>query len=111
MSQTNGQPTILPEKIWFTRPEMDAILRIYGRMVATGEARDYAIDMLPDRAVFAIYRRSAEAPSWRVEKVPALARKQGAFVIYGANGQILRRGHDISLALRVIEGRNLRVID
>ncbi len=111
MSQPSGQPTALPQKIWFTRPEMNAVLRIYGQMVATGEARDYAIDMLPDRAVFAIYKRSAEAPSWRVEKVPALARRQGAFVIYGANGQVLRRGHDLSIALRVIGSRNLRVID
>jgi len=99
-----------PLKVWFQRPEMDAILSHYGRMVASGVAKDYAIDMLPDRAVFAIYRRAAEAPSWRIEKVPALARKQGAYVVYGMAGQVLRRGHDLAQALRVLEAARIRVV-
>lgn len=99
-----------PENVWFVRAEMDAILSHYGRMVASGAAKDYGISMLPDRAIFAIYRRASEVPSWRIEKVPALARKQGAYVVYGMAGQVLRRGHDLKQALRVLESAKLRVV-
>jgi hypothetical protein len=110
MGHTSATPGDSHEKVWFGRQEMDAILSHYGRLVASGAAKDYAIDMLSDRAVFAIYRRAAEAPSWRIEKVPALARKQGAYVVYGMAGQVLRRGHDLAQALRVLESAKLRVV-
>lgn len=99
-----------PQNVWFVRAEMDAILAHYGRMVAAGTAKDYAIGMLPDRAIFAIYRRASEAPSWRVEKVPALARKQGAYVVYGMAGQVLRRGQDLKQALKVLESSKLKLV-
>jgi hypothetical protein len=96
--------------IWFERPEMDAILSVYGRLVASGEARDYGIGMLPDRAIFAIYRRTAEAPTWRIEKIPALARRQGAFVITGSAGQVLKRGFTIASVLSVFAARRFQVV-
>lgn len=111
MSLSGGAQAAPAPKVWFERREMDAVLGVYGRMVAAGEARDYAIDMLPDRAVFAIYRRASERPFYRIEKIPALARKQGAFVVYGMNDQILRRGHDIRLVLRALDTRRLRIVE
>lgn len=90
---------------------MSQILDVYGRMVATGEAKDYAIGMYPDCAVFAIYRRTAEQPTWRIEKVPALARKQGQYVVYGSAGQVLKRGHDLKAVLRVFDRKKFVVVD
>lgn len=88
----------------FQRHELNAILRIYGKKVAEGEWRDYAIDHLSDRAVFSIFLRSSEMPLYKVEKVPALARKQGAFrVVAAASGMILRRGHELAAVLRVLD--------
>ena len=68
-------------KTAFHRTEMSAILDVYGKMVMAGEAKDYAIGMFEDHAVFAIFRRHAEAPTWRIEKVPALRNQQGAFIV------------------------------
>jgi len=76
----------------FDRRELSEILRIYGRMVAAGEWRDYAIDTLKDRAVFSIFRRTSEMPLFRVEKDPRLARRQGAYSVIGAGGTVLKRG-------------------
>ena len=70
--------------------------------VATGEWRDYAIDMLRDRAVFSIFRRSCEVPLFRVEKIPALARKQGAYRVVAASGHIMKRGHNLHHVLRAL---------
>ena len=72
-------------------------------MVAAGEWRDYAIDFLKDRAVFSIFRRASEVPIYRIEKDPRLARRQGAYSVIGAGGQILRRGHDLERVLLVID--------
>ena len=88
----------------FQRQELNAILRIYGKKVSEGEWRDYAIDHLSDRAVFSIFLRSSEMPLYKVEKVPALAKKQGAFrVVAAASGMILRRGHELAAVLRVLD--------
>ena len=93
----------------FTRQELNAILEVYGRHVATGEWRDYAIDHLADRAVFSIFRRTSEVPLYRVVKDPRLARKQGAYALVAATGAILKRGHELANVLRFID-RPLRLV-
>ena len=99
-----------PPHVKFDRLELNAILNLYGRMVAAGEWRDYAIDFLKDRAVFSIYRRSSEVPLYRVEKDPKLARRQGAYSVISASGLILRRGNDLARVLLVID-RKLSVVN
>uniref|UniRef100_Q07UW7 DUF2794 domain-containing protein n=1 Tax=Rhodopseudomonas palustris (strain BisA53) TaxID=316055 RepID=Q07UW7_RHOP5 len=99
-------PATLPAaaaSVMFNRGELGRILNLYGRMVAAGEWRDYAIDALKDRAVFSVFRRSSEVPLYRIEKDPRLARKQGAYSVISATGLILRRGHDLDRVLLVID--------
>jgi hypothetical protein len=92
-----------PPPVTFHRRELDSILRLYGRMVAEGEWRDYAIDHLRERAVFSVFRRTSEVPLFRIEKTPKNARKQGAFSVVAASGLIMKRGHELELVLRVFE--------
>src|SRR5437763_3424734 len=99
----------MPNRVTFDRRELDRILRLYGRMVAAGEWRDYAIDFLKDRAVFSVFRRSAEVPLYRIEKTPKLARRQGAYSIVSVTGLIIRRGHELERVLRVLD-RSLSVV-
>jgi hypothetical protein len=89
--------------VTFHRRELDAILRIYGRMVGEGEWRDYAIDHLKEKAVFSIFKRSGEMPLYRVEKNPKLSAKQGAYSVINTHGTILKRGHDLPQVLRVFD--------
>jgi len=96
-------------RIAFERRELDLILRLYGRMVAAGEWRDYAIDMRRDFAAFSAFRRASEAPLYRIEKRPALARAQGAFSVIAAGGVILKRGHELDQVLRVFDRKWIRV--
>ena len=94
-----------PSQVTFDRRELDAILRVYGFKVGDGEWRDYAIDFLPDRAVFSVYARASEAPLFRIVKEPKLARRQGAYSVLAQAGQVLKRGHDLRQVLRVFEKR------
>jgi hypothetical protein len=89
--------------VTFDRRELCRIFGLYGRKVAEGEWRDYAIDFLKDRAVFSIFRRSLEAPIYRIEKNPWLAQRQGAYSVVSATGLILRRGHELDRVLRAID--------
>jgi hypothetical protein len=91
------------ETISFDRRELDQILRVYGRKVADGEWRDYAIDQLREEAVFSVFRRASEHPLYRIVKQPKLARRQGAYALIAATGHILKRGHDLSNVLRVLD--------
>ena len=93
----------------FPRQELNAIFSLYGAKVAEGEWRDYSIDFLKDRAVFSIFRRSAERPLYRIEKNPKLTKRQGAYSVVAATGLILKRGHDLSKVLRVLD-RGLRIV-
>jgi hypothetical protein len=89
----------------FDRRELDQILRLYGRMVAANEWRDYAIDHLADRAVFSVFRRASEVPLFQIVKDPKLARRQGAFSVVAAGGRILKRGHELARVLGVFDAR------
>lgn len=96
-------------RVTFERRELDRILHLYGRKVAAGEWRDYAIQFLKDRAVFSVFRRASEMPIYRIVKDPNLARRQGAYAVVTASGNILKRGHDLGRVLRAIDP--LRVVN
>jgi hypothetical protein len=89
----------------FDRFELTAILDLYGRKVASGLWRDYAIDLLRDKAVFSVYRRASEYPLYRIEKDLRLARRQGAYSVIAAGGLIMKRGHDLRRVLSVLEDK------
>jgi len=96
---------------FFERPELDRLLRLYGRMVAAGHWRDYAIDGLSDAAVFSVYERASQAPLYRIEKRPSLARRQGAWAVIGQAGMILRRGHELEQVLRFFDRARFAVVE
>jgi len=100
----------LDQPVRFDRRELDQILRLYGRMVAANEWRDYAIDRLSDRAVFSVFRRTSETPLFQIAKAPKNARKQGAYSVVAATGLILKRGHDLARVLNVFD-KKLRLVD
>lgn len=96
-------------QIAFNRQELMAILALYGRKVASGEWRDYAIDLTRDKAVFSVFRRTSEVPLYRIEKDPKLARKQGAYSVIATGGRILKRGHDLVRVIGVLD-KPLKVV-
>ena len=94
----------------FDRLEIRRIFDLYGRMVAAGHWRDYALNFDPDVALFAAFRRSAERPEVRIEKRPQLRLKQGAFALIGEHGVVLKRGHDLNNVLAPLERRLMRLV-
>ena len=96
---------------FFERRELDRLLQLYGRMVAAGDWRDYAIDGLKDAAVFSVFRRASESPLYRIEKRPALAKRQGAWAVIGHGDVILRRGHELEQVLRFFEQSRFNVVE
>ena len=112
---TPGQVVAFParaaDQVGFERAELMRILDLYGRMVAAGEWRDYAMDFTRQAATFAAFRRAAERPQARVEKRPALRGKQGMWTLFGEHGQVLKRGHDLANVLAPMERRLLKGVD
>ena len=111
MTSERPEPAAGMDVVAFDRRELSAILNVYGRMVAIGEWRDYALDFRRDLAVFSIFRRAAEQPIYRIEKCPRDARRQGAYSVKGLDGRILKRGHDLSMVLRVLERKLIRSVE
>lgn len=97
-------------QVGFDRLELNHILNLYGRMVAAGNWRDYAIHMGRDAAIFSAFRRATERPEYRIEKRPELRQKQGMWVLVGEGGQILKRGHELGPVLAPVERRLLKLV-
>ena len=97
-------------QVGFDRQELQRILDLYGRMVAAGEWRDYAMDFDKQAATFAAFRRTAERPQARVEKRPALRGKQGMWTLFGEHGQVLKRGHELAGVLAPMERRLMKAV-
>lgn len=110
-----GQVVAFPgrgaQQVGFERAELMRILDLYGRMVAAGEWRDYAMDFDRNAATFAAFRRAAERPQARLEKRPALRAKQGMWTLFGEHGQVLKRGHDLAGVLAPMERRLLKAVE
>lgn len=98
-----------PSQTAFSRQELSLILAVYGQMVANGDWKDYAMDFLPEKAVFSIYRKATEHPLYRIEKVPALRNKQGQFSVIAPGGLILKRGHELKAVLRIFDKQRFRL--
>ena len=98
-------------QIGFERLELTRILDLYGRMVAAGHWRDYAIEFNRDAAVFAAFRRSAERPEVRIEKRPALRNRQGMWALVGEHGAVLKRGSELGPVLAPVERRLLKLVE
>nr|WP_245893245.1 DUF2794 domain-containing protein [Devosia naphthalenivorans] len=96
-------PTKVPAIVAFDRRELALILNVYGRKVAQGDWRDYAMDFLKERAVFSVYARVSERPLFIIEKTPRLRNRQGQYAVTNQQGRILKRGHELSLVLRVLD--------
>lgn len=86
------------------------ILDLYGRMVAAGQWRDYAMDFDKEAAIFSAFRRTAERPELRIIKCPALRQRQGMWALMGEGGVILKRGHDLTNVLAPVERRLMKVV-
>jgi Protein of unknown function (DUF2794) len=94
----------------FRRSELSAILSTYGRMVAAGAWKDYAISHLRDAAIFSVFRRTSEFPLYRIEKRPLFSDRQGIYCVVGADGRILKRGHDLAQVMRVFDRMMIRAV-
>ena len=100
-----------PDAVTFDRRELGVILSLYGRMVAAGEWRDYGIAHRRDAAVFAVFRRTAENPLYRIEKRPSLRARRQTYAVLGEGGQVLKRGDELRAVLRVLERKLIRTVD
>jgi hypothetical protein len=100
-----------PSQVGFDRAELMRILDLYGRMVAAGHWKDYAIDLGRDAAVFAAFRRTAERPEFRVEKRPALRNRQGMWALVNESGAVLKRGHELGPVLAPVERRLMKLVE
>jgi len=100
-----------PEQIGFERLELNRILDLYGRMVAAGIWRDYAMEFGHDVAIFAAFRRAAERPEIRIEKRPALRNRQGMWALVNEQGVVLKRGHELGPVLAPVERRLMKVVE
>jgi hypothetical protein len=110
MSLDSQPSTRAAAVVFFERRELDRLLGLYGMRVAEGVWRDYAIDGLADAAVFSVFRRASEAPAYRIEKRPALARRQGQWAIIGQGGLVVKRGHELEPMLRFFDRARFSVV-
>ena len=105
-----GEPSRCTAEVRFERRELDQILRVYSRMVAAGEWRDYAIDFLSDRAVFSAFRRASERPLYTIEKQPALKARQGQYAVLAPSGHVLKRGRDLGKLLHSFDRKLIKAL-
>jgi hypothetical protein len=98
-------------QIGFTRAELSRIIDLYGRMVAAGLWKDYAVEFGRDHAAFWAFRRSAERPEYKIEKRPGLHMKQGMWALINEGGMVVRRGHELGPVLAPLERRLLKVVN
>ncbi|WP_109809529.1 DUF2794 domain-containing protein [Sphingosinithalassobacter portus] len=110
MGSVTPLPLSSPSQVGFDRIELARILDLYGRMVAAGHWRDYAMDFGKDVAIFSAFRRTAERPEFRIEKRPALRNRQGMWALVSESGAVVKRGQDLGPVLAPVERRLMKLV-
>src|SRR3569832_1505800 len=110
LGEARDMSAVTVPQVTFDRLELNRILTVYGRMVAAGEWRDYALDFLEDVAVFSIFRRASEVPLFRIEKRPKLRARQGQYSVVAAGGIILKRGYELAQVLKIFDKKLLKAL-
>ncbi len=100
------QPT--SRATFFDRNELNQLLSLYSRRVASGEWRDYAIDQRGGSAVFSVFRHTHDAPAFRIAKRAARSAAGDAYVV-SSGGETLRQAETMTEALAVFSD-GLRVV-
>ncbi|MGQ0660629.1 DUF2794 domain-containing protein [Sphingosinicella sp.] len=98
------------QNVTFERLELNRIVDLYGRMVAAGLWRDYAIEFRAEAASFHAFRCAAEQPEYRIEKRPGQRGGGGLWALVGEAGQVLRRGPELGPVLAPIERRLMKLV-
>jgi hypothetical protein len=93
-------------KATFSRGELSLILGVYGERVKKGEWRDYAIDSLPDMAVFSVFRSSKEQPLYSISKIPGRGFLKPSQYTVSSGQQMLKESSSLSEALEVFEQKS-----
>jgi len=93
-----------PGRVTFDRNELRILLNEYSRRVAAGEWRDYAIDLLKDRAVFSVFRHTAEHPLYSIEKFPRRGNRPERYAV-SRGPQKIKQGQNLTDVLGAIERR------
>ncbi len=111
MGTVTPLPLARAEQVGFDRLELNRILDLYGRMVAAGHWRDYAMQFEKDFAAFSAFRRAAERPEFRIEKRPGLRNRQGMWALVNESGAVLKRGHELGPVLAPVERRLMKLVE
>jgi hypothetical protein len=95
-----------PRRVFFDRAELNQLLSLYSRNVASGEWRDYAIDQVGGSAIFSVFRHTHDAPLYSIAKQGG--SRSVEFVVFSGREK-LKRAKNLSDALKVFN-KNLRVV-
>jgi len=95
-----------PRRIFFDRAELNQLLSLYSRNVASGEWRDYAIDQVGGSAIFSVFRHTHDAPLYSIAKQGN--SRSIEYVVFSGREK-LKRAKTLVDALKVFK-KNLRVV-
>ena len=94
------------KRVTFDRRELRQLLDVYSRRVASGEWKDYAIDMRNGLAAFSIFRHTFDLPVFVVAK--RANGRQCDYLLFSGREQI-KRGQTMGEVLSMFD-RPLRLI-
>lgn len=87
----------------FTRHEIGQLMAVYGEKVSKGEWRDYALDCLPDMAVFSVFRHSHEQPVYSVVKIAANGARRTLKFTVSDGERVLKESQSLLEALQIFK--------
>lgn len=104
-----SRSAFMARTVFFDRSELSQILSVYSRKVIAGEWCDYGIEGGNDEVAFAIYRRNAASPSFRIIKRQR-GREASRYRVVATSGRILKVGPSLRAVLGVLDPKHLRLI-
>lgn len=95
-----------PRRVFFNRTELNQLLSLYSRHVASGDWRDYAIDQVGGAAIFSVFRHTHDSPLFSIAKQGSARHPE--FVVFSGREK-LSRAKSLRNALKIFN-RKLKIV-
>ena len=98
------------KEIFFIKKELQTILNLYGKMVSSGNWKDYGVSIGSKEISFDIYQRTSEKPVYKILKSLKPKNSDEKFYIKDKHGNVLERSSNLLSLIEKTRWNNLKAV-
>ena len=99
------------EDIFFNKNELQLILNLYGKMVSSGEWKDYGLSISKKEVSFNVYQRTSEIPVYKISKNLKPKNINQKYEIKNSQNKVINNSDNLQSLIKKIVWKKFKLIN